>query len=204
MDVYGDAPGRQEDVGTGFTVYDPWLEDSPYDHVLHELTHATRPLDGSTVDISLVQRVVAEMLESPLSEHVQYRGCFTLCVFVTHYNGGENVLYNGGVEAVGVDAMLANGVVEIVNGMEAVMEEGGIGVALDALRWTRMYREDALPASMNPDLMRKILGFAEPGETASGVEVTVIQEEESGVEASEGGTRYRGSAIGLASEGGTV
>ncbi|KAJ1468570.1 hypothetical protein T484DRAFT_1755040 [Baffinella frigidus] len=87
-------------VSSGFTGYNPWQVDSPHDLVLGELTHANRPPDGSTVDLRLVERVVAEMLAAPYDEHVQNRGCWTLCAFVAHYKGSVNVLHAGGVEAV--------------------------------------------------------------------------------------------------------
>jgi hypothetical protein len=74
----------------GFVAYDPWLEDSPHNHVLTDLT----------VDLPLVQSVVAGMLAAPFDAHVQYRGCRTLGIFAYHYKGNSHVRCAGGVEAV--------------------------------------------------------------------------------------------------------
>ncbi|KAJ1467134.1 hypothetical protein T484DRAFT_1859768 [Baffinella frigidus] len=89
-----------QNESAGFVAYDPWLEDSPHNHVLGDLTYATAPSPGSTVDLPLVQSVVAEMLAAPCDAHVQYRGCRTLGIFAYHYKGNSHVRCAGGVEAV--------------------------------------------------------------------------------------------------------
>jgi hypothetical protein len=134
-----DVYGRNAADSGGFTRYDPWLENSPHGLGTGGLTHATAPPDGSTVDILLVERVVSEMLEAPFDEHVQYRGCWTLCTLVTHYQGGKNVLCAGGVEAV-LGAMRAHRFNDAIQREALGMLEGihngfGLNHETEAARW---------------------------------------------------------------------